>query len=150
MRTICGWQRNWRQFAWSTDNQFASSVQMHSKCGIKTIHGETPLWKNDWFLWTNYYTKQHHPTETKSPEISGKIQISSLLKCIAAIHVLSAKIYISVSRKIKQFSFQLPKTKTQNRDKIIITPELLNELHEIKDFLDKCCQKALTQPSPDK
>ena len=46
-------------------------------------------------------------------------------------------------------SFQLLKT-TENKRKIIITPELLNEIREIDDVLDKCCQLALRQPLPDK
>ena len=114
---MCRWQRNWCQFAWSTDNQFASSVQMHSKCRIKSIHGKKPLWENDWFLWRNTYTKQRQLTETKSHEISGKVKNSSLLKCITEIHVLLVKLYISVSRKNKQFfpSFPKQKRKTKTR-----------------------------------
>ena len=38
---------------------------------------------------------------------------------------------------------------TENKDKIISTPELINDLREIIDVLDKCCQTALRQPLPD-
>ena len=41
--------------------------------------------------------------------------------------------------------FQLPKT-TQNNDKIFITQELMKELREDNDVLNKCSHLAVTQP----
>ena len=46
-------------------------------------------------------------------------------------------------------SFQLLKT-TENKDKIIITPDFFIEFCKTKDGLDKRCQSALRQPLPDK
>ena len=45
--------------------------------------------------------------------------------------------------------FQFLKT-TENKDKIVITPELMKGFCEIFDVLDKCCQLAIRQSLTDK
>ena len=45
--------------------------------------------------------------------------------------------------------FQLLKT-TDSKDKILISTDIMGELREINEALDRCCQLALRQPSPGK
>ena len=53
-----------------------------------------------------------------------------------------------LAEKIKPF-FQLLKT-TENKNKIIVATELMNEFCVIFDVLDKCCQLAVRQLLQDK
>ena len=61
---------------------------------------------------------------------------------------LLRKLHSTVRRETKRF-LALLKT-TENKGKVIIIRELMNEFREINDVLDKCFQLALRQPLPDK
>ena len=45
--------------------------------------------------------------------------------------------------------FELLKTR-DTKAKVPITPDIMKELREINEALDRCCQLALRQPLPDK
>ena len=57
--------------------------------------------------------------------------------------------YRNCISRLPESSFQL-QTTTENKDKIVITPELMTDFHENDDIPDKGCQIALRQALPDK
>ena len=152
MRSVCQWRRHCRKFVGKTDYQLTSSFQKLSKRMIRFCLGDEWRWnKRSWFVRTSYHTKLSNPTETKITKILESVEFPLFKKTLQSdIGFLSFnRNYIPrLAEQLNPF-YQLFKA-TENQDNINITPELMNELSESNDVLEKCCHLALREPLPDK
>ena len=119
---------------------------MNSKCRNKVFTGKMPPRnKIGRFCRTKYYTKPSNPTESKNQIIVGKKGFPVLKKPYNS--TLAFKNVTRITYHVLPQTnplFHLLKT-TENKDKIFVTLDFMNELRDISDVLDRCCHLALRQ-----
>ena len=136
MSTVYRKYQNCRKIGGTADHQTASIFQKHSKCSVKTLQGKMLLRnKKIDFLGGTITPSRVTPQKEKVVEYTEIIKNPRFKKSITTIHwlfKLRPKLQTTLSRK-NPFS-QLLKT-TEN--KIIFSPDLMNEIRKIIDVLDK-------------
>ena len=113
---------------------------MHSKCRIKINHGKISLWNKEVvFLGQTITPNDVTPQIKKITKFLERVNFVRFKKALQRYNGFLKKYRNYIPRSVERINpfFQLPKT-TENKDKIIITPELLTEFREINKVLDKC------------
>ena len=99
----------------------------------------------------NHSAERSNPAGTRNQDFFGKSRHCFVWESSTTIFwlfKLLPEFHTTFSRKTKPFS-QFMKT-TENKDKIIITPKVMNEVQEIDEVSDNCLQLAVRQPLPGK
>ena len=117
---------------------------------------QTLLWQNFHlrskevnFLGRNKTTKDVTTQKQKITKFLGKVKFPPSKKALQPHNCFlnyNRNYLPRLAETLNPF-FQLPKT-TENKEKLITTTELMNEIRDIKDAVDRSCHLALRQPLP--